>query len=95
MGSAQYASAAELLSVLSAPIRLAIVIRLAEGPAAVHELTELLGETQPLISQHLRVLRGAHLIRATVAGRERIYELVDEHVAHIANDAVRHTAEAH
>ncbi len=95
VGQEGYEQAAELLGILSAPIRLAIVIQLAAGPAAVHQLTESLGESQPLVSQHLRVLRAAHLIRATVAGRERIYELVDEHVAHIAKDAVRHTAETH
>ena len=50
---------------------------------------------QPLISQHLRILRSARLIRASVRGRERIYELVDDHVAHIARDAVRHTTEPH
>jgi hypothetical protein len=33
------------------------------------------------------------LIQSRVRGRERIYELVDEHVAHIARDAVRHTTE--
>ena len=93
VGQEQYLPAADLLGVLAAPVRLAIVVRLADGPAAVHELTDELGESQPLVSQHLRVLRAAHLIRATVSGRERIYELVDEHVAHIVRDAVRHTAE--
>jgi ArsR family transcriptional regulator, zinc-responsive transcriptional repressor len=91
----EFAAAGELLSVLSAPVRLAIILRLAEGPAAVHELAEGLAEPQPLISQHLRILRSARLIRATVRGRERIYELVDDHVAHIVRDAVRHTSEPH
>ena len=80
---------------LSAPARLAIITRLADGPAAVHELTDHLGESQPLVSQHLRVLRAARLIRAHVRGRERVYELVDDHVAHIVGDAVRHTTEEH
>lgn len=95
VGQETYEPAAELLGILSSPIRLALVLRLDEGPAAVHELTEALGQAQPLVSQHLRVLRAAHLIRATTAGRERIYELTDDHVAHIVKDAVRHTAETH
>jgi DNA-binding transcriptional ArsR family regulator len=89
----EFAAAGELLSVLSAPVRLAIILRLAEGPAAVHQLADGLDEPQPLVSQHLRILRSARLIRASVRGRERIYELVDDHVAHIARDAVRHTTE--
>ena len=88
-------AAGELLSVLAAPVRLAIILRLADGPAAVHQLADGLNEPQPLISQHLRILRSARLIRASVRGRERIYELVDDHVAQIARDAVRHTTEPH
>lgn len=86
-------AASELLKVLSAPARLAIIERLASGPAAVHELATVIGGSQPLVSQHLRVLRSARLIKAQASGRERIYELVDDHVAHIVGDAIRHTAE--
>jgi DNA-binding transcriptional ArsR family regulator len=79
--------------VLSAPIRLAIITRLAQGPATVSTLTAELGQSQPLVSQHLRLLRSARLVHAVSEGRERIYQLVDEHVAHIAADAVRHVGE--
>lgn len=89
----EYAAAGELLKVLSSPVRLAIITRLAAGPAAVHELTEVTGQFQPLISQHLRVLRSARLIQVTAHGRERVYELVDDHVAHIVADAIRHAHE--
>lgn len=86
--------AADLLRVLSAPVRLAIIGRLAEGAAPVHVLTSELGDPQPLVSHHLGVLRGARLVRARNRGRERVYELVDEHVAHIVRDAVMHTTES-
>lgn len=86
-------AAAELLGVLSAPIRLAIISRLAVGSAPVHTLTDAVGQSQPLVSQHLRVLRSMRLVQSTTNGRERLYELVDEHVAHIVADAVRHTSE--
>lgn len=93
VSDAQYEAAGELLRVLSAPIRLAIITRLASGPATVSALTAEVGHSQPLVSQHLRILRSVRLVRAKTDGRERIYELVDEHVAHIVADAVRHTAE--
>ena len=88
-----FAAAGELLRVLSAPVRLAIITRLAGGPAPVHELTEVTGQSQPLVSQHLRILRSVRLIQVTARGRERVYQLVDDHVAHIVADALRHTSE--
>lgn len=94
VSDAQFEAAGELLRVLSAPIRLAIITMLASGPATVSALTAGVGQSQPLVSQHLRILRSVRLVRAVTDGRERIYELVDEHVAHIVADAVRHTAEA-
>lgn len=93
MSEEWYGAASELLRALAAPIRLAIITRLASGPATVSELTVSVNHSQPLVSQHLRILRSAGLVHALIDGRERIYELVDEHVAHIVADAIRHTAE--
>ena len=54
-----FEAAGELLKVLAAPARLAIVMELADQPRFVHELVERLGMSQPLVSSHLRVLRGS------------------------------------
>ena len=88
-----YEAAGELLKVLSAPARLAIVTELAAQPRYVHELVEQLGMSQPLVSQHLRVLRGARLVGVDRQGREAVYSLTDQHVAHIVSDAVTHSKE--
>lgn len=88
-----YEAAGELLRVLSAPVRLAIVAELAEQPRFVHELVELLGMSQPLVSSHLRVLRGAGLVAVERQGRAAAYTLADQHVAHIVADAVQHSSE--
>lgn len=93
-GYEAYAGASELLRALSAPIRVAIVTELAEGERCVHELVDKLGAPQPLVSQHLRVLRGAGVVRGARRGREIAYALVDEHIAHIVADAVSHAGEA-
>jgi ArsR family transcriptional regulator, zinc-responsive transcriptional repressor len=85
--------AGELLKVLAAPARLAIVVELAEQPRFVHELVDRLGMSQPLVSQHLRVLRGARLVGVERRGREAAYSLADAHVAHIVADAVHHSKE--
>jgi ArsR family transcriptional regulator, zinc-responsive transcriptional repressor len=88
-----FEAAGELLRVLAAPARLAIVAELAEQPRFVHELVERLGMSQPLVSQHLRVLRGARLVGVERRGREAVYSLADQHVAHIVADAVHHSKE--
>ena len=86
--------AAELFKVLSAPLRLGILAQLADGKRCVHELVEDLQAPQPLISQHLRVLRGARLVQGARRGREIAYELSDDHVAHIMRDALVHARES-
>lgn len=91
--SETYEAAGELLRALAAPVRVAIVTELAGGQRCVHELVDALGVAQPLVSQHLRVLRGAGVVRGARRGREIAYSLVDEHVAHIVADAVSHAGE--
>ena len=56
------------------------------------ESTEL---SQPLVSQHLKFLRGLHLVGVNRIGREAYYSLKDDHVAHIILDALAHTVEGH
>lgn len=85
--------AGELLKTLSAPIRLAIVVELARQPQCVHDLVDSVGVSQSLVSQHLRVLRSAQLVAGSRRGREIEYRLVDQHIAHIVQDAIRHSEE--
>jgi DNA-binding transcriptional ArsR family regulator len=89
-----YGQASELLRALTAPIRLALVDILADGPRCVHELVDALGVPQPLVSQHLKVLRAADLVATSRRGREMVYRLVDEHVSHVVRDTVAHAAES-
>lgn len=85
--------AGDLLQAMAHPIRLAVILRLGEHAACVHDLVEALGVSQPLVSQHLRVLRNTGLVAASRRGKEVVYSLQDEHVAHIVQDAVRHAQE--
>ncbi len=87
------AAAGDLLRALAAPVRIAIVLELREAERCVHELVESLGVAQPLISQHLRVLKSAGVVHGERHGREVVYRLVDEHLAHIVVDAVAHVEE--
>ena len=57
--SRAYAAAGDLLRALAAPVRIAIVLELRESPCCVHDLVDALVVAQPLVSQHLRVLKAA------------------------------------
>ncbi|MGF0312470.1 ArsR/SmtB family transcription factor [Rhodococcus sp. IEGM1428] len=87
------AAAGDILRALAAPVRIAIVLQLRESERCVHELVVALGVTQPLISQHLRVLKAVGVVRGERNGREVLYRLVDDHLSHIVVDAVAHAEE--
>lgn len=94
----QLAGAVGLLKALASPVRLAAVAELAIAPRCVHELQSALRAagreiSQPLLSQHLKVLREAGLVTSTRRGTEITYQLVDAHVGHIVDDAIRHSQE--
>lgn len=86
-------AAGELLRALAAPVRIAIVLQLRESQRCVHELVDVLGVPQPLVSQHLRILKAAGVVAGERSGREVLYRLVDHHLAHIVVDAVEHASE--
>jgi DNA-binding transcriptional ArsR family regulator len=86
-------AASELLRALASPVRLGIVRELSGGGKRVHELVTALGVSQPLVSQHLRVLRSSRIVTARREAREIEYTLSDAHVAHIVLDAIRHAQE--
>ncbi|MBX7455519.1 metalloregulator ArsR/SmtB family transcription factor [Mycolicibacterium sp. 3033] len=86
-------TAGDLLRALAAPVRIAIVLQLREHPRCVHELVDALDVPQPLVSQHLRILKAAGVVAGERSGREVLYRLVDDHLAEIVVAAVTHAAE--
>ena len=86
-------TAGDLLRALAAPVRIAIVLQLCQSPRSVHELVDALDVPQPLVSQHLRILKTAGVVAGERSGREVQYRLVDHHLAHIVIDAVTHAGE--
>ena len=55
--------------------RRTILARLRRGPMPVGKLAEGLPISRPAVSQHLRVLKDANLVRDHPAGNRRVYEL--------------------
>jgi ArsR family transcriptional regulator, zinc-responsive transcriptional repressor len=86
-------TAGDLLRALAAPVRIAIVLQLRESARCVHELVDILDVPQPLVSQHLRILKSAGVVDGERSGREVLYQLVDHHLADIVLAAVTHAAE--
>lgn len=85
--------AAQLFRVLGNESRLWLLLLLREQPMGVGALVEATGESQPLVSQHLRALRQSGLVTVTRQGREATYHLADFHVAHLVTDALTHVRE--
>jgi ArsR family transcriptional regulator len=71
---------AEVLKTLASPRRIEILHVLARGPIEVGRLAELIGASQPNVSQHLAVLRTAGIVDAERDGREVRYRLTDPDV---------------
>jgi len=62
-------------SALADPTRRAIFERVVERPRAVGELAGELPVSRPAVSQHLRILKDAGLVRDRPVGTRRIYEV--------------------
>ncbi|MEO5866012.1 MAG: metalloregulator ArsR/SmtB family transcription factor [Sphingomonas sp.] len=61
------------LAALSDPIRRKILERVIEAPRSVGAIAQDLPVSRPAVSQHLKVLRDASLVREERAGTRRIY----------------------
>jgi DNA-binding transcriptional ArsR family regulator len=69
------------LSALGDPTRRAIFEHLGERPSAVVDLAALMPVSRPAVSQHLKVLKGAGLVRDEQVGTRRIYSLDPDGIA--------------
>lgn len=81
---------AATLQALATPSRLLILDRLAQAPATVGDLAEMIEMEQPAVSQQLRVLRNLGLVVGNREGRSIVYELYDDHVRELLDQAIHH-----
>lgn len=68
-------AAQQSFAALGDPTRRSIFERVAQRPMAVGELAAGLPVSRPAVSQHLKVLKEAGLVRETAEGTRRIYHL--------------------
>lgn len=84
---------ADLFRLLGDPTRLRIVVACLRTPLAVSDIADRLGLSVSLVSHHLRLLKGARLVRADRQGRQVYYGADDMHVRRMVEDMVTHIAE--
>jgi DNA-binding transcriptional ArsR family regulator len=66
---------AQVLVALADPTRRAVLEAVRKRPLAVNEIAAGLPITRPAVSQHLRVLAEARLVRCAQEGTRRIYSV--------------------
>ena len=69
---------ASAFEIIVEPNRRAILSLLVSSEQSVGEIERQLGMTQPAVSKHLRVLREAGFVEATVDAQRRVYRLKPE-----------------
>ena len=76
--------AAECLRTLAHPHRLRIVQLLLTGePYSVNDLSAACGITQPMTSDHLRLMQRCGFLKSKREGRTVYYEIAEPHLAQI------------
>lgn len=86
---------AETFRLLGDPSRLRIILCCMKGSSSVGDIAENLDLSQSLVSHHLRLLRGARLVKGVRSAKQIFYEIADTHVSQVLLDMAHHIAEEH
>jgi len=85
-------SYAERLKVCGHPIRLKILCLIDQEDSCVTELWQCLNQPQPVVSQHLAVLKEKGIVSSSIRGNKRIYTISDPFIAGIVKSFTREAA---
>ena len=92
---AQISVIAETYRLLGDPTRLRVLLACLAEPIAVGDIAKAVNASPSLVSHHLRLLRGARLVRGTRRNKQVFYETADDHIAHMLTDMIEHAMEDH
>ena len=84
---------AEIFRLLGDPSRLRIVVSCLDAPRCVSDIAQETALSASLVSHHLRLLRGARILKSERRGKQVFYAAEDEHVRSIIADMITHAAE--
>ena len=79
-----------IFAMLGEPNRMKIVLALMEGELCVYHICEITGGKQSAVSQHLRKLKDAHIVKSRKDGNQVLYSIDDEHIFTIVKTALEH-----
>lgn len=81
---------ADTMQALATPSRVRILGRLQRGALSVNELADAVGMEPSAVSHQLRLLRHLGFVTGRREGRRVLYDLHDDHVAHLLEEAISH-----
>ena len=81
---------AQTMQALATPSRVRILDRLHAGACSVNELAESVGMAPSAVSHQLRLLRHLGLVVGQRDGRRIVYDLYDDHVGELLEQAISH-----
>jgi DNA-binding transcriptional ArsR family regulator len=81
---------ADTMQALATTSRVRLLGRLRAGAASVNELAEAVEMEPSAVSHQLRLLRHLGFVVGRREGRRVVYDLHDDHVAHLLDEAVSH-----
>ena len=94
LDDAAYVDLAETFRALGDSTRSKIVHALIEQSLCVCDLAQVVGVSEPAVSQHLRLLRSLRIVRGRRAGKMVYYALEDAHVRSLLAMALGHREES-
>jgi DNA-binding transcriptional ArsR family regulator len=81
---------ADTMQALATPSRVRMLGRLRAGPLSVNELAQAVDMEASAVSHQLRLLRHLGFVVGRREGRRVVYDLYDDHVAHLLDEAISH-----
>src|ERR671932_2913492 len=81
---------ADTMQALATPSRVRILGRLSAGACSVNELADAVGMEPSAVSHQLRLLRHLGFVVGRREGRRVVYDLYDDHVADLLDEAISH-----
>ncbi len=81
---------ADTMQALATPSRVRILGQLRSGGVSVNELADAVAMEPSAVSQQLRLLRHLGFVVGRRDGRHVLYDLHDDHVAHLLDEAISH-----
>ena len=88
-----YARAAEIFRALGDPSRVKLLDALAHQELCTSDLAEVIGLSEPAVSQHLRLLRLLRVVSSHRHGHRVVHTLEDDHVRNLLGLTMDHVSD--